>query len=92
MEIVIGQEEFDRVVARYIEDRLEKQIGLYLQYQLRDVVESRLAALKLTGEKSPVTDEAITARLSEIIDRRLNEIAPAVLSKALAKAFKHGTS
>lgn len=81
MEIKIEDTDLERYVRGYVDQRIEDQIKQFLQYQLRGVIEARLAALRLTDPESPMLDSIISDKLGDMIDARIHETLSTLVSK-----------
>lgn len=79
MEIEIDDFTLNQHIEHYIERLMERQINHYLQFQLKGVIEARLAALRLNDPTFPSLDTHITEQLGAMVDAKVREILPTLV-------------
>lgn len=79
MEIEIDDFTLNQHIEHYIERLMERQINHYLQFQLKGVIEARLAALRLNDPSFPSLDNHITEQLSAMVEAKVREILPTLV-------------
>ena len=79
MEIEIDDFTLQQHIEHYIERLMERQINHYIQFQLKGVIEARLAALRLSDPSFPSLDSHITEQLGAMVDAKVREILPTLV-------------
>ena len=79
MKIEIDDFTLQQHIEHYIERLMERQINHYIQFQLKGVIEARLAALRLSDPSFPSLDSHITEQLGAMVDAKVREILPTLV-------------
>ena len=67
MDIHLDGHDFDVIVEQHIRYLIEQKVHTILQHQLKDIVEGKLAALRLSDPNCP----SIEARIQQYLDDRM---------------------
>ena len=79
MEIEIDDFTLNQHIERYIKRQMDRQINHYIQFQLKGVIEARLAALRLNDPSFPSLDNHITEQLGAMVEAKVREILPTLV-------------
>ena len=84
MEISVDDGELNNFITQYVKRRIDQKIGEYLQFQLRGVVETKLAEMRLLDVNSPT----LTTTVDCILEKRIEQAADHAVRKALMKVVR----
>lgn len=84
MEISVDDSELNDFITKYVTRRIDRNIGEYLQFQLRGAVETKLAEMRLLDVNSPT----LTSTVDSILDKRIEQAADQAVRKALMKVAR----
>jgi len=92
LDIQIDDSELKQYIRAYIDQLMERKVYDYLQHQLKNVVEGRLAALRLSDPNSPAVhehiDRYVQEELADVIEARIQRILPDLVR---TETLKHVT-
>lgn len=92
LDIQIDDDDLKRYIRTYIDQLMERKVYDYLQHQLKNVVEGRLAALRLNDPNSQSIHEHIEKyvqeELADVIEARIQRIIPDLVRSETLKHVK----
>ena len=90
--IILDDEgDLDEYVRRYRENTVQEHVKRILDHQLKNVVTSHLAKLRLTEANSPAIGDVIDDALSARVKRAAQDVVPAVVKDEMQRQFNRMT-
>lgn len=80
-------EDFEGVIRRYLERRVDSIVHDYIKYSLKNVVERKLAELRLTDPACPALSDQVSDALRTAISEETQRIVPNLVRNELGAVF-----
>ena len=90
--ILIDDGELERMVGEYLRDTIARHARAILEHQMKDIVASELARLRLTDPSSKTLEGMVNDALTPLIDSRMHAILGPVVKEQLRLIMNRATS
>ena len=90
--ILIDDGELERMVGEYLRDTIARHARAILEHQMKDIVASELARLRLTDPSSKTLEGMVNDALTPLIDSRMHAILGPVVKEQLRLIMNQATS
>lgn len=90
--ILIDDGELERMVGEYLRDTIARHARAILEHQMKDIVASELARLRLTDPSSKTLEGMVNDALAPLIDSRLHAILGPIVKEQLRLIMNRATS
>lgn len=90
--ILIDDGELERMVGEYLRDTIARHARAILEHQMKDIVASELARLRLTDPSSKTLEGMVNDALTPLIDSRLHAILGPIVKEQLRLIMNQATS
>ena len=87
--ISIDDDELERMVYRYVREKMLSAASATITHQAKDIVAAELARLRLTDPNSKTLECLIGDQLEALIDQRLSIILKPMVREEMRKAFRN---
>lgn len=90
--ILIDDGELERMVGEYLRDTIARHARAILEHQMKDIVASELARLRLADPSSKTLEGMVNDALATLIDSRLHAILGPIVKEQLRLIMNRATS